>query len=87
MRDITVKIRFANLLDGVRGTAFKVNDKFCVVIDSKLSEDEQAAVFLHEMLHVWHDDASKDCSLARIERERAAELPRILSAMERLEQP
>lgn len=83
MKDFKVRVRLVDMVEGAQGTIFKVNDSFCVVIDNKLSEDEQAAVFLHEMLHIWHDDSSKECKLAQVEKERAAELPRLLTIMER----
>lgn len=56
------------LLAGARGVVVKDTDGGCmVIINSDLTEDEQAAAFTHEMLHIWHNDFENPATADRIE--------------------
>ena len=64
-----------------QGMIFCDNDDYTILINSKLSEDEQAAAFLHEALHIWHDDFNSGRSADSIEETRKAELHRLIELM------
>lgn len=51
-------------LHGARGAASKVNGKYIILIDDRLSKECQAKVLAHELLHIvlGHFDESKDLS-------------------------
>ena len=53
------------------------DDSYIVVIRE---DDEQAASFLHECLHIWHKDFEKNLSVQQIESMRHKELSEILKA-------
>ncbi len=55
--------------------------EYLVMINSKLSEDEQAASFLHECLHLWHDDFNSNVPVRKIEETRAGEVKRLIELM------
>lgn len=50
---------------------------FLVLINSKENDMRRAAAFLHEMLHIYHNDFESSKSAAEIECERDAELKAI----------
>ena len=49
-------------LHGARGAASKVNGKYIILIDDRLSKECQEKVLAHELLHIvlGHFDESKD---------------------------
>lgn len=51
-------------LHGARGAASKVNGKYIILIDDRLSKECQEKVLAHELLHIvlGHFDESKDLS-------------------------
>ena len=62
------------------GVTQRANGSYVVLINADKTEDEQAAAFLHELLHVFHRDleAPPGITAAEIEAKRKAELLRVL---------
>ena len=54
-----------------------------IFINSDQTEDERAAAYLHEALHIYHGDADSKTPADIIEQERHAELKRLLQLMAR----
>ena len=54
---------------------------YMIVTNKKDSEDQQAASFLHECLHLFHDDFNTEMSVGEIETKRHQELPRLLEML------
>ena len=53
-------------------------DEYIIVINSRNSQDEQAAAFLHECLHIWHKDHEGGKDVQELEAIRHDELKRVL---------
>lgn len=53
--------------------------EYNVYVNSNISEDQRAAAFLHEMLHIWHDDLRSNSGIpvGSLEDIRHEELKRI----------
>ena len=63
----------------VKGACFLREDAdYTIVINSDLTDQEQALSFLHECLHAWHDDCNSERPVAEIETERHEELIQLL---------
>ena len=80
-RQITLRIVSAALPTGAHGMCIQSagTDALTVVINDTDTDDQQAFSFLHEMLHIWHDDFSRTgVDVGRLERERNRELSRLL---------
>ena len=56
-------------------------NSYMIITNKKDSKDQQAASFLHECLHLFHDDFNSDLSVDAIETERHQELPRLLELL------
>ena len=81
-RTVTVRIIKADLPETVNGMCMKnKDDGFVVFLNDKATEIRQASGFLHEMLHIWHDDYNSECPMDQIEAERHKELKDILNMM------
>ena len=54
-------------------------NEYMVCVNSNVSEDQQAAAFLHECLHIWHDDLRSNGGIpaGSLEHIRHEELKRI----------
>lgn len=78
---ITLKIETASLPGTVHGFSAKQPGRFYIVVNEADPPDRQAATFLHEMLHIWHDDHDSGRSADSIEQERHAEVQRLLSIL------
>ena len=52
--------------------------QYSILLNSKDSEDIKAASFLHECLHIYHDDFSSGQTADAIEAKRHAEMGRLL---------
>ena len=79
MREILLHIAEDKLPEGVRGMSTTDGNKAFIMVNSEMSEDERAAAFLHEMLHIWHGD--HEGTGADVEAERHAELMRVLEIL------
>lgn len=51
------------------------------IVESRLPEDDRAAAFLHECLHLWHDDFKAEIPVNALEEERHRELERLLRVL------
>ena len=58
---------------------------YYIAINEDISPDEQAAAFLHECLHVYHNDFSSGKTVQQIESERHRELKRVLCLLDNQE--
>ena len=68
----------------IDGASAKDGNKITILINDQKPQDQQTLAFLHEMLHIWHNDHDTETSnVSRLELERHAELVRLL----RLAQP
>ena len=75
MRELSITIDEAELPPSVRGECAKDADgRFYIVINKCLSETERVKTFLHEMLHIYHDDFASEEPVAAIEAARHLEL-------------
>lgn len=79
-RSLSLQIVADKLPPGVNGVSAADGARITIIINSGQSEEQQAAAFLHECLHIWHDDHHSSRAAADIEQERHAELLRILQA-------
>ena len=55
---------------------------YIVCLNSEKPSDNQTAGFLHEMLHIFHDDFNSPEPVANIEADRQAELLRVIKILE-----
>lgn len=68
----------------IDGASAKDGNKITILINDQKTQDQQTLSFLHEMLHIWHNDHAADVtSVTNLELERHEELARLL----RLVQP
>lgn len=83
MMEIVLHIGKEKLPQGIHGISSAEGHHYTILIDSNQRQEEQAAAFLHEMLHIWHGDHESNKSTAEIEEERHEELISILSYLNR----
>ena len=78
-RTVTVRIVKTDFPEGGHGMCVQEEDNaFLVLLNDKSTEIKQASAFLHEMLHIWHDDFNSCRPINKIEAERHRELTDIL---------
>ena len=78
MNNIEIVINKASLPDSINGcTVFDDDHAYKIYINDTLSPDEQAAAFLHEMLHVWNNDFNSNEAADHIEKNTHEQLKRI----------
>ena len=82
MREILLHIAEDRLPEDVRGMSTTDGNKAFIMVNSEMSEDERAAAFLHECLHLWHRDHETG---ADVEAERHAEIMRVLEILKEKE--
>lgn len=68
-------------LPAVHGITSKDKNKYFMLINAGESPDEQAAAFIHEMLHIWNRDFESKDSLQEIEARTREQAKRILSLL------
>ena len=81
-REINITLHTVPLPDGIYGGVTQdKNGGYAVFVNADKTEDEQAAAFLHEMLHVYRRDleAPAGITAAEIEAEHRAALLRAYS--------
>ena len=78
-------IETVSLPEKVKALTVKEDDKVKVYVNNDLTEDEQAASFLHEMLHLWNHDFDKELSADEIEALTHGQLSRISGIYQREE--
>ena len=73
-RRMTVTLERVTLPEEIKAfTRMTGPEEYSVFISDQLTELEAARAWLHEMLHLWHDDFSRAEDLDRIEAERHKE--------------
>lgn len=86
-RDIRIDLRTAALPHSFNGatvydeTAAGAGDEYLVMLNDTKDTKRQAAAFLHEALHIYHEDFKATRPVAEIEAERRAELRELLEIL------
>ena len=81
-RKITISLHSRPLPQATRAAIQKTgDDDFIICLNSEMTDDEQAAGLLHDVLHIWHRDFDSLQPADRIEHDRHAELLRILTIL------
>ena len=82
-RNYNLNIITTPLAPEVKGLSMQPEGKkeITIVINSSLPENEQTASFLHECLHLWHDDHSSNKDLDEIETARHKETIELLEIL------
>lgn len=70
----------AHLPASVGACMTEQDGQYLILVNADHTADEQAAAFLHEMLHIWNRDTQSAEPAADIERRTRAQLLRILAA-------
>ena len=66
---------------GISGTGNR-DDSFIILLDGKQTDEQLTRTFIHEMLHIWHDDFSKqDVNVNVLEWQRHLESDRIYDSL------
>ena len=65
----------------VHGITSEDKGKYYMLINAGETPDEQAAAFIHEMLHIWNKDFESGDSLQEIEARTHEQAKRILSLL------
>ncbi len=77
MREIVIQVDTTTLSNKIHGFTVSDGHSYKIWINDILDSDNQAAAFLHEMLHIWNDDFNKDADADHIEKQTHAQLKRI----------
>lgn len=81
-KNVKLSIKTATLPETVHGVLHQTgNNAFTIYLNDILSDDEQTAAFLHEALHLYHDDTNSKEQADAIESHRHAELKRLLQML------
>ena len=81
-REITVRMITADLPECINGMChMDAPGRYIVVIDSKGTPQQQAAAFLHECLHIWHNDTATTLPADQIEQMRHREIIDLLQLL------
>ena len=76
---LQIQIKTAELPQTIHGLTTQQAGAYTIYINEDRTQDEQAAAFLHECLHIYHDDFNSTRTAGEIEEERHAELKRIFA--------
>lgn len=77
-RTLKLTITVEEMPDGINSAIIEPRgNDYMIAINNRLSQDEQAAAFLHECLHLWHGDCDNPKEADTIEAERRQELARL----------
>lgn len=70
-RRVSLRIIKTELPEDIKGVCSVCSDgSYLILINQDLDEREQEASFLHEMLHIYHNDFDSDMSIHEIENKR-----------------
>lgn len=87
-RTITITISAHDMPEGLHGICTEqALNNYAIHLNSKDTEQQQAASFLHECLHIYHDDINDTRSADQIEADRHRELLQLLKTMLQEEGP
>lgn len=78
-KTLQIQIKTAKLPQTVHGLTTQQAGAYTIYINEDQTQDEQAAAFLHECLHIYHDDFNNTRTAGELEEERHAELKRIFA--------
>ena len=79
-RKIGIMFKEEKLPGTINGlTVERGKDAYMILLRDDMTETEKAAAFLHEMLHIYHNDHESGKSLDELEKERHAELLELLT--------
>ena len=86
IRRVDLKIAAVPLPDTTRGATDKQPDadgreRYTVAVNANMDELQKAAAFIHEALHIYHNDFEQPGTLEEIEGERRDELIGILECL------
>lgn len=71
VRRLNVHLAKVDLPDGMRGACCLSNrGGYYIIINTNLTAEEQEKAFIHEALHIWHDDFNSGKTVQEIETER-----------------
>ena len=79
-RTITITLRtIPKDVQGIDAATMETgNDQYSIIIGEKQSKQEEAGLFLHEMLHIFYDDFKSDLPVPVLETIRHKQLKDIL---------
>ena len=82
-RDITIKLYRAELPETIRGFSHQNrNGSYLIFLNSTDSQERQTATFLHECLHIFHEDHNNtDLTASQIEAIRHKEIIDMLETL------
>lgn len=80
-RTVNLTITAEDLPEGVHGTIFATAAGYYILTNSRETDTEQAAAFLHECLHLYHNDLDAQRSADEIEKDRHEELTELLKVL------
>lgn len=85
-RDITIKLYRAELPESIHGFShMNRNGSYLIVLDSTDSQERQTATFLHECLHIFHEDhTNEDLTASQIAQIEAIRHKEIIDMLETL---
>ena len=83
-RKLTLTITAEELPASVYGVSVPNKDGYTILINGTKPGPEQAAAFLHECLHIWHNDHNDTRTADTIEAERHEELQQILGLLQKI---
>ena len=67
-RTITISIISQNMPEGINGaTIKKASDNYIIFLNDNQNQADITASFIHEMLHIYHDDFNSDMTATEIE--------------------
>lgn len=83
VKEISIKLFRESMPEKVYGLVSENGkNRFFIVVNADLSEDEQAKAFLHECLHIYNDDFNSNQDVNTIEARTHAQLDRLLALKE-----
>lgn len=83
MMTMSLNIIETPLKDGVNGVLAAGSGRaYTIILNSNAAEDEKALSFLHECLHIYHQDIISTKDVEEIEKARHEELKRLLKISE-----
>lgn len=84
-RDISITLYKTELPDTIHGFCRQRKDgKYIIFLNSAEEPAQQTATFLHECLHIYHDDHNSELDATEIEAIRHSELLEMLELMKTL---
>ena len=80
-RHFNIDLMQVDFNGGVNAATIKRGDGHAIVMNKSLDDKHQAAAFLHEMLHLYHNDNEYQGNIYQLEQERKQELRDLLQIL------